>query len=476
MGVYPLFLLITVEKRDNSFQFFENWKELHTFVPNSFPTIMIENPPLLTSEELLSAFLQKPTPELSDLLEKIQQKYEYWDTVKYKKTTEGISSEKLWAYVKATRKRNEVSLWERYGVKYSLTSEMQRICHEMDMNYGGSWMDESATAASDRQRFLIHSLMEEAISSSMMEGASTTRRVAKEMLKKNTAPKDVSQQMIVNNYQTIRFIVENKDTPLTPELLLFLHRQMTEKTLSNMEDEGKFRESNEVVVANGITNEVVHTPPPFSDIPQFVEEFCQFFNAQEHRFFVHPIIRGILLHFMISYVHPFVDGNGRTARALFYWYMLKNGYWLTQYLSISEVIYKNKVGYEKAFLYAEADGLDIGYFITYHLKVLTTAFQNFQAYLERQKQRKESVNVFLNLEINDRQADILYYFSLHPQHIFTIKELQQRYGVTPTTAKSDVVGLMERGWIKEMAFNKVKKGYRKGEAFDEMQQSLKNFR
>lgn len=149
---------------------------------------------------------------------------------------------------------------------------------------------------------------------------------------------------------------------------------------------------------------------------------------------------------------------------------------MTQYLSISEVIYKNKSSYEKAFLYSEADGLDIGYFITYHLKVLMTAFQNFQAYLERQKQRKESVNVFLNLEINDRQADILYYFSQHPHYVFTIKELQQRYGVTPTTAKSDVVELMERGWLKEMAFNKVKKGYKKGEAFDEMQESIRKFK
>lgn len=45
---------------------------------------------------------------------------------------------------------------------------------------------------------------------------------------------------------------------------------------------------------------------------------------------------------MIAYMHPFVDGNGRTARALFYWYMLKSGYWLTEYLSISRVIAKSK--------------------------------------------------------------------------------------------------------------------------------------
>ena len=58
---------------------------------------------------------------------------------------------------------------------------------------------------------------------------------------------------------------------------------------------------------------------------------------------------------MLAFIHPFVDGNGRTARSLVYWYMMKKGYWLTEYLSISRIIYRNKAQYEKAFLYTEAD-------------------------------------------------------------------------------------------------------------------------
>ena len=118
---------------------------------------------------------------------------------------------------------------------------MQLQCHKFDMNFGGSWESSALIPSSHRERYLVSSLMEEAISSSQMEGAATTRKVAKEMLRKRTAPKDKSQQMIVNNYQTIQFIVAHKNEPLTQEMLLHVHRLMTYKTLEHEEDAGRFR-------------------------------------------------------------------------------------------------------------------------------------------------------------------------------------------------------------------------------------------
>ena len=226
--------------------------------------------------------------------------------------------------------------------------------------------------------------MEEAISSSQMEGAATTRKVAKEMLRKKIAPKDKSQQMIFNNYQTIQFIIANKEKPLTEELLLEVHRLMTENTLEKPEYAGHFRTNDDVVVENGITHEIVHIPPACTDIPEFISQLCAFFNGNDGgNFFIHPIIRGITIHFMLAFVHPFADGNGRTARAIFYWYMLKQGYWLTEYLSISRIISRSKKSYEKTFMYSEADGNDMGYFVSYNLRVLDLAFKDFQQYIKR---------------------------------------------------------------------------------------------
>ena len=429
----------------------------------------IEKAPSISQEDLLSAMLLTPNDKVQEVVNKVNDTFEYWDTIKYKRCPEGCTPQQLWTYVKAARVKSMMSVWGKYGISLTLTNQMQRMCHEIDMNWGRSWGTDSIIGDENKEQYLVGSLMEEAIYSSQMEGAATTRKVAKEMLRKKMTPKDKSQQMISNNYQTIQFIVSHKDVPLTPELLLQIHQLMTEHTMQNPQDSGCFRRNNDVVVENGITHETVHTPPTFEEIPNFVEDLCLFFNEKDAPQFIHPIIRGIIIHFMVAYVHPFADGNGRTARALFYWYMLKQGYWLTEYLSISRVIAKSKKSYEKAFLYTEADGMEMGYFVAYNMRVLQQSFKQLQDYIKRKQEEKRAANSFLRIgNINTRQAQIIKMFADDSNLVVTIADLQAQFLVSPTTAKADVVGLMNMGLLSEISFNKVKKGYIKGEQFDEI--------
>ena len=407
--------------------------------------------------------------QVSEIVDKINETFEYWDSIKYKKCPLGCTSQQLWTMVKASRIKNSIRTWDKYGLRLSLTNAMQKMCHHFDMSWGGSWGDSSTIDANNKEQYLISSLMEEAIYSSQMEGAATTRKVAKDMLRKKMTPQDKSQQMIHNNFQTIQYIVEHKDEPLSEELLLQVHRLMTDKTMQHPEDAGRIRNNNDVVVENGITHETVHVPPSYKEIPQFIEDLCSFFNEQNPRQFIHPIIRGIVIHFMISYVHPFVDGNGRTARAMFYWYMLKQGYWLTEYLSISRVIAKSKKAYEKAFLYTETDEMDIGYFVAYNLKVLEQSFQQLQNYIKRKQEEKKAASMFLRMgNFNERQAQIIKMFDDDPNTLVTIKDLQVKFGISPTTAKTDIIGLLEKELISEIALNKVKRAYIKGSKLDEL--------
>lgn len=432
----------------------------------------IEKAPSISQEDLLSAMLLTPNDKVQEVVNKVNETFEYWDTIKYKRCPEGCTPQQLWTYVKAARVKSMMSVWGKYGITLTLTNQMQRMCHEIDMNWGGSWGTDSIIGDENKEQYLVGSLMEEAIYSSQMEGAATTRKVAKEMLRKKMTPKDKSQQMIANNYQTIQFIVSHKDALLTPELLLQIHQLMTEHTMQDPQEAGCFRSNNDVVVENGITHETVHTPPTFEEIPNFVEDLCLFFNEKDAPQFIHPIIRGIIIHFMVAYVHPFADGNGRTARALFYWYMLKQGYWLTEYLSISRVIAKSKKSYEKAFLYTESDGMDMGYFVAYNMRVLQQSFKQLQDYIKRKQEEKRAANSFLRIgNINARQAQIIKMFADDSNLVVTIADLQARFLVSPTTAKADVVGLINMGLLSEISFNKVKKGYIKGEQFDEITKS-----
>ena len=432
----------------------------------------IEKAPSISQEDLLSAMLLTPNDKVQEVVNKVNETFEYWDTIKYKRCPEGCTPQQLWTYVKAARVKSMMSVWGKYGITLTLTNQMQRMCHEIDMNWGGSWGTDSIIGDENKEQYLVGSLMEEAIYSSQMEGAATTRKVAKEMLRKKMTPKDKSQQMIANNYQTIQFIVSHKDALLTPELLLQIHQLMTEHTMQNPQEAGCFRSNNDVVVENGITHETVHIPPTYEEIPNFVEDLCRFFNEQDAPQFIHPIIRGIIIHFMVAYVHPFADGNGRTARALFYWYMLKQGYWLTEYLSISRVIAKSKKSYEKAFLYTEADGMDMGYFVAYNMRVLQQSFKQLQDYIKRKQEEKRAANSFLRIgNINARQAQIIKMFADDSNLVVTIADLQAKFLVSPTTAIADVVGLMNMGLLSEIPYNTVKKGYIKGKQFDEITKS-----
>lgn len=435
---------------------------------------MIQKPPQIDAQKTMEALVERQEGLASDyieLIDRVYEGYDYWDDVKYKRCPKGVSNEDLWTQLKISRLLSNVAVWKKYSITFALTNKMQRMCHEFDMNFGGSWGTDSVIPEESKERCLVSSLMEEAIYSSMIEGAATTRKEAKEMLRKKITPRDKSHQMIFNNYQTINFIVSHKNEPLTEELLLQVHRLMTENTLDNPNDAGRIRTNDDVVVEDGITHEVVHIPPTYTEIPEFIKTLCEFVNAPDDNVskFIHPIIKGIIVHFMIAYVHPFVDGNGRTARALFYWYMVKQGYWLTEYLSISRIISRSKKKYEKTFLYAESDGLDIGYFIDYNLEVLDKAFKELQSYIKRKQQERMTANAFLQLgDINQRQAQIIQLYYDNPKLMLTVKDVQVKFMITPTTAKTDLIGLVERGLLSEIHINKVKRGYVKGEEFDEI--------
>lgn len=421
---------------------------------------MIELPPKIDRKTLVNALLKGIDSNIMPVVDKVNADYEYWDKAKYKKLPEGFTPQMLWTYVKASRLRSTIPVWNKYGINLCVTSQMQRLCHEFDMKFGSFWEVEGDSQSAEKKYYLSSSLMEEAIYSSKMEGASTTRIVAKDMLRKKKSPQNKSQQMIVNNYNTIQYIVEHKEQPLTEELLLTIHRLMTEKTLDNPEDAGRFRTNDKVVVADMVEGDIIYTPPSFQEIPEFVESLCIFFNNDNPRTFIHPIIRGIIVHFMLAFMHPFVDGNGRTARALFYWYMLKEGYKLTEYMSISRVIAKSKANYEKAFRYVENDGNDMGYFVAYNLGALEKSFQQLRDYIQRKQREKRAASSFMMAgNINQRQALILQRLKEEPDTIFTVKDVQEQFSVSSMTARKDLSDLVMQGYMTEIALNKVTRGY-----------------
>ncbi len=436
---------------------------------------MIESAPQLSNSNTQAAVKLLIDPNNKDLFTKIDDGYLYWDKIKYM-TPSGVKPEVLWHAVKLRRSVNIVNIkFGKFLFHFTITGKMQALLHEFDMNFGGNLGTKSIIPAKDSNLYLISSIMEEAIASSQMEGASTTRKVAKEMLRKQSKPVNKSQQMILNNYSTIRYLVDHKDEAFSVEALKNIHRFISSKTLDDPDDEGRIRTDNNIYVMNDLTGEIAHTPPNVSDLNGLLAGLCDFANTDNKDLFVHPIVKGIIIHFMLAYFHPFVDGNGRTSRSLVYWYLLKKGYWLTEYLSISRVIYKSKAQYEKSFLYTENDGLDLSYFINYNLVAMKKAYEDLKVYLQKKIKEQEDFYTFRGFSnINERQAQIIKILKDKPTSFFTAKELTTRFNISPKTARTDLQHLVALRLMKESPVNKRKIGYIRSEEFDSVLEELTN--
>lgn len=254
--------------------------------------------------------------------------------------------------------------------------------------------------------------------------------------------------MIVNNYKAILEIRDMKGDRLTPAILCHLQQVLTDRTLDKEADAGRFRTSNEEIHIVDTLGEIIFTPPPADSIQERIKQVCDFANARSKQF-VHPVIKAMALHFAIGFIHPFCDGNGRTARALFYWFMLRNGYWLFEYLPISRIINAAPIRYARAYLYSETDGGDLTYFNQYHLSVVVRAIRDLHSYLEDQQREMEKAQDLLEKfpNLNLRQRLMVSHALRHPTHRYTVREHEGEYRITYNTARSDLYELEKLGLL-----------------------------
>jgi len=389
------------------------------------------------------------------LVRKANNEYLYWDDFKYQPMPEDVSPEFAWAMLKASRlfQMRPIPLTDAKGKPFAfwLPDFVLKELHLIDQKAGGTILvDDPTVHAEEKRRYMIRSLVEEAISSSQIEGAATTRVVAKEMLRTGRKPTDRSEQMIYNNYQTMQIIKKHLKEPLSVELINSIHASMTEKTLEDASWSGRFRTpADDEIHVFDHEGQILHLPPAAAEVPALMRNLSDYINSDKDEEFINPVVKGILLHFWIAYVHPFMDGNGRTARALFYWYMLKHDYWLFEYMSLSTAILNTRTQYYRAFLYSEIDDNDATYFIVYNLKAMNKALEALNTYIQRkQTEKKNSRRITIKYPgLNLRQRALVASAVEKPEEVYTIEAHSHVHGVTYQTARTDLLSLKDMGLL-----------------------------
>lgn len=388
-------------------------------------------------------------------------RYYHWDKLRHLPLPPGLTHKQWWLGLKLGRMDSLKPIGligkGRRPFKFSVPDIVQEALHLIDLGAGGKLsLTEPILSPQTRNQYVISSLIEEAITSSQLEGAITTREVAKQMLQTGRPPQDLSEQMILNNYTTMRELNNLKTSILTKDLVFNIHKLITNKTLQDSSGAGRFRNSNENMFVGDDEGEIYHVPPPAEELEERMEAMCRFANGEPGGTFIHPALRAIILHFWLAYDHPFIDGNGRTARALFYWCMLRNKYWLFEFISISTIIRKSPAKYYKAFLYTETDDNNLTYFIVDQTETINLAVEQLNKYIERKvAENKEIQERVSALEFfNHRQRDLIKNSLKHPNTKYVISGHQKNTSVSYQTARSDLLDLCSKGLFESRMLGK----------------------
>lgn len=424
--------------------------------------------------------LRRPAPSLAELQRRVltddaekinsllfgapfdDSRYFHWEQLIRHEPPAGVDHEEWWFRLKLQRssQMRTVPLVAKDGsaFTFAMTDEVLQLTEEIGRRAGGA-VAGGGTAMTERgrDRFIVRSLVEESITSSQLEGASTSRRVAVEMLSTGRDPRTKSERMILNNYRAMRMVTESSSEPLTPEWVLELHRVLTEGTLDDPADAGRLETPDQERVSVWAGDVQVHIPPPAEELTERLASLTAFANkASTDSPYVPPIIRAIVTHFMFGYDHYFADGNGRMARTAFYWSMLHNGYWLAEYLTISKILRAAPGRYGDSYQYTEDDGGDLTYFILHQLHVIRRALDELDSYIKSRQRESHRVQSALRgaaKDFNMRQTQILEWLTRESPLGVTAVEIANRYRVSTQTGRNDLThlenfGLVVRGSAK----------------------------
>lgn len=306
-----------------------------------------------------------------------------------------------------------------------------------------------AVAAMARRSYLLDTLppeiveeatIDEAVWSSVIEGAFTSRAEAAKIIRQDKLPANKSEQMIKNNYQAMLYVLEHLEEPITAQTLIDIAGIVTRNASDEVVD--GFRTVPVYVTGR---EGVIYTPPAADQVPGMMDDLLNFIQNSE----LHPLFKACIAHFYFVYVHPFTDGNGRTARALSYMMLLRTGYDFFRYFSVSGLIAEERNSYYKSMRYVEASGDDMTYFVDYYSAMLARSVDRMEKHLLRHVLADKTMH---ELEVsgllNDRQMKGARWLLEGDAGSVTVEVWKKKYKTATETARQDLLLLCEAGILE----------------------------
>lgn len=280
-------------------------------------------------------------------------------------------------------------------------------------------------------------VLDEAVFSSIIEGAFTSRKEAAAFIYGRSEPKNRSEQMVKNNYDALAWVLEHLEEPITEETVIRIAKIITRNAAEVQEDGYR---TGQVFINNA--EGPVYIPPEASAVPAMMAKLIDFIHTSE----LHPVLKACIAHFYLVYVHPFGDGNGRTARALSLMMLLQSGYGFFRYFSISDIVAKERGKYYRSMKNVEDSDGDMTYFIDCYSGMLAGTVRHMEEHLvkhvlagQKMKQLKAEG------KLNDRQNKGIGWLLESGRNRITVEEWKKKYKTAVETARQDLLVLCEQG-------------------------------
>src|SRR3989338_5563941 len=175
---------------------------------------------------------------------------------------------------------------------FVLTPKLQEYLHQVDSRGKDSLY--SVVKEEIQAELTEQALVEEAMFSSVIEGAFSTIARARELIVEGKTPRDTSDQMVLNNGRVMRYVLEQREAPCSIALMHAIQRLVTDKTLEDVTTAGRFRDGPIFVVNQ--RRETIYAAPPADTVPSSMGALIQWINEGEQQPFIPPILRAAIIH------------------------------------------------------------------------------------------------------------------------------------------------------------------------------------
>lgn len=258
-----------------------------------------------------------------------------------------------------------------------------------------------------RQEAIIHS----AHSSTSIEGNRLSLKQVSELARGREITATRRDKQEVLNYLNVLKNIKNlvKNNFITERDILNIHHMVTKKTLDNLADSGVYR-NRYVVVANRFTGEVFFRPPQNLEVPGLVKDLLEWINSKESKEF-NPVIESGVVHYELVRIHPFVDGNGRTARVLAALILYLRGFDTNQFFCLDDYYDSDRPSYYKALQSVKPDTLDLTNWLEYFTEGVNISTEAVKERIVRLSSKRLRKAKGRQIALTERQMKIIEFIN-----------------------------------------------------------------